>query len=101
MKNFVNNIFNAISDNLISGGAYYLIAKAAVVTILIILVAWVIAGLAGIGISYLMTYEKKVVCIDREFELSDDADADLLRIKQYFQQHGRGKYPEKFVTGLE
>ena len=61
MKNFVNNIFNAISDNLISGGAYYLIAKAAVVTILIILVAWVIAGLAGIGISYLMTYEKKVV----------------------------------------
>ena len=46
-------------------------------------------------------YDKKVVCIDREFELSDDADADLLRIKQYFQQHGRGKYPEKFVTGLE
>jgi predicted ATPase len=46
-------------------------------------------------------YEEKVVCIDREFELSDDADADLLRIKQYFQQHGRGKYPEKFVTGLE
>ena len=46
-------------------------------------------------------YEKKVVCIDREFELSDDADADLLRIKQYFQQHGRGKYPEKFVTGVE
>ena len=61
MKNFVNNIFNAISDNLISGGAYYLIAKAAVVTVLIILVAWVIAGLAGVGISYLMTYEKKVV----------------------------------------
>ena len=46
-------------------------------------------------------YKERVVCIDREFELSGDADADLLRIKQYFQQHGCGKYPEKFVTGLE
>jgi hypothetical protein len=46
-------------------------------------------------------YDKKVVCIDREFELSDDAEADLVRIKQYFKQHGSGKYPEKFVTGLE
>ncbi len=46
-------------------------------------------------------YKNKVVCIDREFELSDDADADLVRIKQYFEQHGSAKYPEKFVTGLE
>jgi 1-acyl-sn-glycerol-3-phosphate acyltransferase len=46
-------------------------------------------------------YKDKVVCIDRTFELSDDADADLIRIKQYFKQHGSGKYPEKFVTGLE
>lgn len=46
-------------------------------------------------------YKRRVVCIDREFELSDDADADMIRIKQYFRQHGCGKFPEKFVTGLE
>ena len=46
-------------------------------------------------------YDNKVVCIDKEMALSDDADADMLRIKQYFAQHGSGKYHEKFVTGLE
>ena len=46
-------------------------------------------------------YKQRVVCIDREFQLSDDADADLIRIKQYFLQHGCGRFPEKFVTGLE
>ena len=46
-------------------------------------------------------YKQRVVCIDREFKLSDDADGDLLRIKQYFMQHGSPKFPEKFVTGLE
>ena len=61
MKNFINNIFNAISDNLISGGAYYLIAKAAVVTVLIVIVAWVVAAAAGIGLSYFVCYEKKAV----------------------------------------
>ena len=45
-------------------------------------------------------YQDKVVCIDKEFELSDDADADLLRIKQYYKPF-HGRYPEKFVTGLE
>jgi len=61
MKGFINNIFNAISDNLISGGAYYLIAKAVVVTALITVIAWVIAFIVGIGISRLMSYEKKIV----------------------------------------
>lgn len=46
-------------------------------------------------------YRQRVVCIDREFPLSDDADADMARIKHYFMQHGCGRYPEKFVTGLE
>jgi len=45
-------------------------------------------------------YKERVVCIDRVLELSDDADADLMRIKQYYQ-HFNAKYPEKFVTGLE
>lgn len=58
---FISNIFNAISENLISGGAYYLIAKAVMVTAVIAVLAWVIAGLLGIAISYLMSYEKKIV----------------------------------------
>ena len=37
---------------------------------------------------------------DREFELSDDPEADMLRIKRYFQPF-HGRYPENFVTGLE
>ena len=61
MKTFFNNIFNAVSDNLISGGAYYLIAKAAIVTAAIAVLAWIIAGIVGIAVSYLMCYEKKVV----------------------------------------
>jgi len=61
MKEFVSNIFNAVSENLISGGAYYLIAKAAVVTVVIVILAWVIAALAGVGLSFVMSYEKKVV----------------------------------------
>ena len=61
MKGFINNIFDAISDNLISGGAYYQIAKALLVTVIITLMAWVIAGIVGICISYLMSYEKKVI----------------------------------------
>ena len=45
-------------------------------------------------------YKEHVVCIDKVFELSDDAEADLMRIKQYYR-HCHAKYPEKFVTGLE
>ena len=55
----------------------------------------------AIGVTAYFDYKRRVVCIDREFELSDDADADMIRIKQYFKQHGCGKFPEKFVTGLE
>mgnify|MGYP002624037921 FL=1 len=45
-------------------------------------------------------YKERVVCIDKIMELSGDADADLLHIKQYYQPF-HGRYPEKFVTGLE
>ena len=58
---FINNIFNAVSDNLISGGAYYLIAKAVLVTLFMTLTAWLVADALGILVSYLMCYEKKVV----------------------------------------
>ena len=61
MKDFINNIFNAVSDNLISGGAYYLIAKAVIVTVCIAVMAWIIAGVLGILLSYIMSYEKKAI----------------------------------------
>ena len=61
MKAFITNIFNAVSDNLISGGAYYNIAKAVFVTLFMTLTAWLIAAVLGILVSYLMCYEKKVI----------------------------------------
>lgn len=60
MKAFITNIFNAVYNNLISGGAYYLIVKGIAVTFVITVLAWVIAAAAGIGVSYLMCYEKKI-----------------------------------------
>lgn len=61
MKAFISNIFNAVSDNLISGGAYYLIVKGVFVTFMITVTAWIIAFILGIAISYFMSYEKKIV----------------------------------------
>lgn len=61
MKTFISNIFNAVSENLISGGAYYLIAKAVAVTAVVTVAAWIVAALIGAALSYLMCYEKKVV----------------------------------------
>ncbi|MCR5332354.1 MAG: ABC transporter permease subunit [Lachnospiraceae bacterium] len=57
----ITRIFNAISDNLISGGAYYTIAKATLVTLFMTVTAWIVAAALGILVSYLMCYEKKVV----------------------------------------
>lgn len=57
----ISNIFNAVSNNLISGGAYYQIAKGVLVTALITIVAWITAAVLGGLVSYLMCYEKKVI----------------------------------------
>lgn len=57
----ITNIFNAVSNNLISGGAYYLIAKGVLVTAAITITAWVVSAVLGGLVSYLMCYEKKVV----------------------------------------
>lgn len=47
-------------------------------------------------------YEKKIVCLDRIFDTSDDIDADMIAIKRYYDSVDcLGKYPEKFTTGLE
>lgn len=58
---FFNNIVNAVSDNLISGGAYFQIAKGIAVTAIITLVAWIVAFVLGTFLSYLTCYEKKLV----------------------------------------
>lgn len=58
---FITNIFNAISNNLISGGAYYQIAKGVLVTAMVTIVAWIFAAALGCAISYLMCFEKKIV----------------------------------------
>jgi|P827metagenome_2_1110787.scaffolds.fasta_scaffold11250_3 His/Glu/Gln/Arg/opine family amino acid ABC transporter permease subunit len=58
---FITNIFNAISNNLISGGAYYQIAKGVLVTAAVTVTAWIFAALLGCAISYLMCFEKKIV----------------------------------------
>lgn len=61
MKTFITNIFNAISNNLVAGGAYYQIARGVLVTLLITVTAWVLAAAIGAAVSYLMCYEKKIV----------------------------------------
>ena len=57
----LSNIFNAIKANLISGGAYYLIAKAVFVTLIVIVIAWITAIIFGAVCSYYMCYKKKVI----------------------------------------
>lgn len=47
-------------------------------------------------------YEKKIVCLDRIFEPTGDIDDDMIAIKHYYNNCDcRGKFPEKFTTGLE
>lgn len=58
---FFRNILDAVSDNLISGDAYYLIIKGIIVTAVIAVLAWIIALVIGSLISFVCCYEKKVV----------------------------------------
>lgn len=57
----MSNLVNAIKSNLISGGAYSLIIKALIVTVLITVAAWLIAAAAGAVFSYFMCYEISAV----------------------------------------
>lgn len=59
--NFIRNILDAVSENLISGDAYYSIARGVFVTIGITILAWIVAAVFGIIISYFMSYDKKVI----------------------------------------
>lgn len=58
---FIKNIFDAVSENLISGDAYYLIAKGLMVTVILVLVTWGISVVVGGLVSFFMCYEKKTV----------------------------------------
>ncbi|MCR5431952.1 MAG: ABC transporter permease subunit [Lachnospiraceae bacterium] len=54
-------ITDAVYSNLISGGAYFKIIKALAVTAVITVTAWLIAMILGTLISYLTSYEKKLI----------------------------------------
>ena len=56
---FIRNIFDAINNNLISGGAYYLIAKSVIVTVILVVIAWVVTVVIGSVLSYFMSYHKR------------------------------------------
>jgi len=56
---FIRNIFDAINNNLISGGAYYLIAKSVIVTIILVAIAWIVTVAIGSVLSYFMSYHKR------------------------------------------
>ncbi len=58
---FITDIFNAVYNNLISGGAYYLVVKGVLTTALVTVTAWVVSAVLGCAVSYLMCYEKKVI----------------------------------------
>ncbi len=55
----LRNILDAVQNNLISGDAYYIIAKSVIVTFVITIIAWIVAVGLGALISYFMAYEKK------------------------------------------
>lgn len=57
----LRNLLDAIQNNLISGDAYYIIAKSVIVTFLITVIAWIVATFVGTILSYFMSYEKKIV----------------------------------------
>jgi 1-acyl-sn-glycerol-3-phosphate acyltransferase len=59
-----------------------------------------IARLAGVPV-YLGSFDwgRKVISIWEKFELTDDAQADIRRMKDFYREKGiQGKFPENFTT---
>jgi len=57
-----------------------------------------IARRSGVPIMLgVLDYEHKRVMIDHTFEPTDNVDADLRRVKEFYKSY-RGKYPEKFTV---
>ncbi len=99
---FFSNILDAVSDNLISGDAYYLIAKALIVTAAVTVVAWVIAFAAGALISYVGCYEKKFASMaGRFFSFLFRSTPVLLAILLFFYMFKGGSQTKGiFICGL-
>jgi len=57
----MNTLFNAIKNNLIAGGAYSLIIKALIVTVVLTVLAVLVATAIGAVLSYFMCFEVKYV----------------------------------------
>ena len=56
-----------------------------------------IAHDAGVPVALaFIDYEKRMACIDRMFQPSNDVDADMAEIKKYYAGF-KGRYPEKFA----
>ncbi len=98
----VTNVFNAVYNNLISGGAYYLVAKGILVTFLVTVTAWIVAAIIGGAVSYLMCYEKKVVSkIGRALcFIFRSVPAVLTLWLFYYCIFGGGKLNAKIVAGI-
>ncbi len=58
---FIRNLFDTITNNLIAGDAFYMIAKSIITTMIVTGIAWVIMFFFGTIVSYCMCYEKKIV----------------------------------------
>jgi 1-acyl-sn-glycerol-3-phosphate acyltransferase len=59
-----------------------------------------IAKLANVPV-YLGSFDwgRKVITIGEKFELTDDAQADIRRMKDFYREKGiQGKFPENFTT---
>ena len=46
-----------------------------------------------------LDFEKRIVCLDKEFKYTCNIDEDMHTVKTYYQNIP-AKYPEKFGTGL-
>lgn len=57
----IRNLLDTVSNNLISGNAYYLIIKSIFVTLIITGVAFIIAFVFGGLVSYFMCYKRRVI----------------------------------------
>ncbi len=98
----ISNLFEAVKANLISGGAYSLIIKAMIVTIVIALIAWITAGIFGAVCSYYMCYKKRAVSLIAEMLcfLFRSTPALLMLLLFYYVFMGSSHISTVIIAGL-
>ena len=95
---FIRNIFDAVTNNLIAGDAYYIIAKGVIVTLAITALSWIIAFLVGGFISYFMSYEKKVISrIAEGFSFLFRSTPALLMILLFYYAFFKGSHMNSII----